>query len=182
MSEENITTDFYVGQIFEETYPPEAAQFCNDSRKYYIDEITKPEDTVRKFEIKAIPDPTLDELKARKLNELKNKFSSKMKSNYLISSINGAVINADRDAEQNIKDLLTLYNSKQYQAISFCLYDNTFMEIDYSTLSTFYNEVIQSLYNLRQEKFEYRDKIDSAQSKEELDNIVIEFTVSNFLQ
>lgn len=49
-----------IGQIFENTYGPEVAQWCNDNNAY-IDEI-EPQNGVRRFQIVAVPEPTDDEL------------------------------------------------------------------------------------------------------------------------
>ena len=51
--------EFKIGQIFEATYPPEAAVWCNNNRAY-IEEI-EPVDGVRRFQIVAAPEPTLEE-------------------------------------------------------------------------------------------------------------------------
>lgn len=53
---------FEIGQIFEGEYPPEAAVFCNESGKAYIDEIESTPEGVRRFQIVAIPEPTAEEL------------------------------------------------------------------------------------------------------------------------
>lgn len=53
--------NFEIGQIFEGEYPPEAAVFCNSRGDCYIDEI-EPQNGVRRFQIVAVPEPTLDEL------------------------------------------------------------------------------------------------------------------------
>ena len=42
-------TDFYIGQIFEETYPPEAAVWCNSHGDRYIKEIGKSAEDKRHF-------------------------------------------------------------------------------------------------------------------------------------
>lgn len=52
--------EYYIGQIFEGEYPPEAAQWCNSGNTAYIAEIEPIED-VRRFEIKAIPAPTAED-------------------------------------------------------------------------------------------------------------------------
>lgn len=52
--------EYKIGQIFEDTYPPEATQFCNSNRAY-IEEID-PVDGVRRFQIVAVPEPTEQEL------------------------------------------------------------------------------------------------------------------------
>lgn len=52
-------TEYYIGQIFEGIYPPEAADWCNNNNAY-IDEI-EPENNVRRFEIKEQPpQPPID--------------------------------------------------------------------------------------------------------------------------
>lgn len=56
--------DFEVGQIFEDAYPPEAAMWCNESGKYFIEEIEKEGDK-RRFQIMETPAPTNEELAER---------------------------------------------------------------------------------------------------------------------
>lgn len=56
--------EFEVGQIFEDSYPPEAAMWCNESGKYFIGEIEKEGDK-RRFQIKETPAPTTEELAER---------------------------------------------------------------------------------------------------------------------
>lgn len=55
---------YKIGQIFEGEYTPEAAVWCNESGKAYIEEI-EPQDGVRRFQIVAVPPPTLDELESQ---------------------------------------------------------------------------------------------------------------------
>lgn len=52
-------TEYHVGQIFNNDYPPEAANWCNENN-CYIDEI-EPLNGIRRFEIFAIPEPTPEE-------------------------------------------------------------------------------------------------------------------------
>lgn len=58
-------TDFYIGQIFEETYPPEAAVWCNSHGDRYITELEKGENGKRRFQIVAVPEPTTEEIAAQ---------------------------------------------------------------------------------------------------------------------
>lgn len=50
-------------QIFTDTYPPEAASWCNIRQTHYIKEID-PLDGHRRFQIVEIPKPTAEELAA----------------------------------------------------------------------------------------------------------------------
>ena len=58
-----MSEEFYIGQVFEGEYPPEAAYHCNDHRDRYIEEI-EPVEGVRRFEIKAVPEQTTEEIAA----------------------------------------------------------------------------------------------------------------------
>jgi hypothetical protein len=78
--------NFYENQIFEQEYPPEAAEFCNNSQgtadRFHIAEIesiTREEQdeegnttakTIRRFQIVRNPEPTTNELNEQRINEL----------------------------------------------------------------------------------------------------------------
>lgn len=53
-----MNEEFYIGQIFDGIYPPEAAVWCNTNNAYIKDLGNK------KYEICAVPAPTVDEKKA----------------------------------------------------------------------------------------------------------------------
>ncbi len=58
-------SEFYLGQVFDGIYPPEAAHWCNDGQKYHIDEIEpNPETGERRFQIveNQVYEPTPEEL------------------------------------------------------------------------------------------------------------------------
>lgn len=81
-----MTQNFYENQIFEETYPMEAAEFCNNSQmtddRFHIaeiDSITREEQdedgntatkTIRRFQIVRNAEPTTNELNERRISEL----------------------------------------------------------------------------------------------------------------
>ena len=54
--------DFYVGQIFKDEYPVEAADWCNSNGKTIVE--IEPENGVRRFEIQELPAPTREEISA----------------------------------------------------------------------------------------------------------------------
>ena len=74
--EKYIMAEYYIGQKFLETYPPDAAEWCN-THDAYIDEI-EPIDNKRQFEIKAIPEETAEQ-REKKFN---NTFLKTSKGNY----------------------------------------------------------------------------------------------------
>ena len=51
---------FSLNQVFDDEYPPEAAQFCNQNG-YVITEV-EPQGGKRRFQIQSVPAPTADEL------------------------------------------------------------------------------------------------------------------------
>lgn len=60
---------FYINQIFIGNYPPEAAAWCNKSGKVYIKRIDL-QDGVRRFQIVAVPEPTLSEVRTAALSRI----------------------------------------------------------------------------------------------------------------
>lgn len=87
-----MTQNFYENQIFEQAYPPEAADFCNNSQgtenRFHIaeiDSITREEQdekgnsvtkTIRRFQIVRNAEPTANELNERRISELEGYLNS----------------------------------------------------------------------------------------------------------
>lgn len=65
--------NFYVGQIFEDIYPVEAAKWCNQYQKKMAE--IDPTD-VRRFQIQEIPEPSVEETKQARIAELKSELNS----------------------------------------------------------------------------------------------------------
>ena len=84
--------NFYENQIFEQEYPQEAADFCNNSQmtedRFHIaeiDSVTRDEQdeegnttskTIRRFQIVRNAEPTTNELNERRISELENYLNS----------------------------------------------------------------------------------------------------------
>ena len=66
------------------------------------------------------------------------------------------------------------------ETVDFCCYDNTFRAVTLADLKTMQIEVILSGNELYAQKWAFREAINAAQSKEELEAIAIEFTFSDF--
>lgn len=69
-----MNAEYYIGQVFEGVYPPEAANWCN-ANKAMIAEI-EPIDGKRKFEIKVVPEPSEEDKKQARIKELKAELSA----------------------------------------------------------------------------------------------------------
>lgn len=86
---------FELNQIFEGTYPPEAAQWCN-SNDAFMEELD-PVDGVRRFQIRAIPSPTEEELAARELATAKAARAEAVSK--LIVEVDGMKFDADEESQ-----------------------------------------------------------------------------------
>lgn len=89
-------TDFYIGQIFEETYPPEAAVWCNEQGNCYIEEIDAL-DGKRRFQIVAVPEPTPEEIEAQELAEAKAERAEAVSK--IIVEVDGMKFDGDETAQ-----------------------------------------------------------------------------------
>lgn len=95
--------EYKIGQIFEDTYPPEAALWCN-SNNAYIEE-TAPVNGVCRFQIVAVPEPTLSELRAAALSRIDSATSTAILAGFDYE-INGETLHFSYLAEdqQNFGD------------------------------------------------------------------------------
>jgi hypothetical protein len=60
-----MNDEFYIGQIFYNSYPPEAAIWCN-ANNAYIEKFAE-----NRYQIRAVPEPTPEEIKQARIAELK---------------------------------------------------------------------------------------------------------------
>lgn len=69
--------EFYIGQKFNEEYPPEAAYWCNDNNAY-INEI-EPVEGIRRFQILEVEPyvPTKDDIKQQRIEYRKSHIDDK---------------------------------------------------------------------------------------------------------
>ena len=74
----------------------------------------------------------------------------------------------------------SLMAAANMETVDFCCYDNSFKAVTLADLKTMQIEVILSGNALYSQKWAYREAINAAQSKEELEAIAIEFTFSDF--
>lgn len=65
-----MNENFYIGQIFDGKYPPMAAVWCN-ANNAYIEKIAD-----NRYEIKAVPAPTEEEVKQARIAELQSQLAS----------------------------------------------------------------------------------------------------------
>lgn len=88
--------DFTIGQIFEEVYPPSAADFCNTRGDCYIEQITV-QDNKRRFQIVKVPDPTPEEIAEQELQQAKTQRAEAVSS--IKVQVDGMKFDGDETAQ-----------------------------------------------------------------------------------
>ena len=117
---------------------------------------------------------SVENVRARKLNELNSLFEQAETNGTLESSV-GFTIDANERANRDIDGLIDSLEYTKEEKVMFCAADNTFHEVTLEQLKTMKMEVITYGQELYQKKWTYREQINNAQSKEELDKIEIKF-------
>jgi hypothetical protein len=66
------------------------------------------------------------------------------------------------------------------ESVIFCDYDNVYREVTLEGLQTLQLEVIQNGQSLYVQKWAFRNTINAAQTKEELDAVQVKFSMMDF--
>lgn len=174
--------DFYIGQVFEETYPPEAAVWCNSHGDRYITELEKDGDK-RRFQIVAVPAPTLEEVKAQKLSELEQKFLAWYETDATVTSSLGFVADSDSRAMMDTSGLVTTLEAQPAETrgtVAFMDHDNVPHQLTLDQMKTVNLEIIQNGQSAYAQKWALRTAIEAAETAEAVNAIEIEFHGEDF--
>lgn len=176
-------TDFFIGQIFEETYPPTAAVYCNSHGDRYIKEIEKDENGKRRFQIVAVPAPTLEEVKTQKLAELESKFLAWYETEATVTSSLGFVADSDSRAMMDTSGLVTTLEAQSEDArgtVAFMDHNNQPHQLTLEQMKTVNLEIIQNGQSAYAQKWALRTAIEAAETAEAVNAITIEFVGEDF--
>lgn len=98
---------FEVGQVFENSYPPEAAMWCNENKGCQIVELENSDDEIRRFQIVETPDTSDEEqaeiVRARR-NSLIEETDFLLMSDYPISEEALAALKTYRQALRDVPE------------------------------------------------------------------------------
>ena len=126
------------------------------------------------------PEKTLDELKSEKLSELTaitSKFDNQLvNTDMIIKSSLGFTINADLRSQNNLRGLITV----GVEPVNFVTADNSVKSLTLEQLNVLLNETAQNGQHLYLLKWQYREQIKQAKTKEDLNAIKFEFTMKDF--
>lgn len=126
------------------------------------------------------PKKTLDEFKSEKLSELTaitSKFDNQLvNTDMIINSSLGFKVNADLRSQNNLRGLITV----GIEPVNFVTADNSVKSLSLTELNTLLNECALNGQSLYLQKWEYKAKIENAQTIEELNAIDFNFTMRDF--
>lgn len=163
-----VDTNFYVGQVFEESYPPEAAIFCNSHNGIYIKKLTGFSNPVR-WQI--VEDTEYDYKKAF-LIALDSAHSDAENNSFVVSSLGFRVDSSDR-ARRDIISLIEVF--KDDELLKFCDHDNIMRDIKASDCKIILNEISQNIQYLYRQKWKYREIIEMSASENSIKDIEFNF-------
>lgn len=131
-----------------------------------------------------LPQPTMEELEALepeamlyyarqdKLAELEQKFNYMLDNGHTTSSF-GVEIDANVTSVRNVAGLLVVMGPDDKEW--FCDYNNQLHELTRQQVETIQVEIITYIQRLYDQKWVYRNQINTLTTPEEINNIVIEF-------
>ena len=130
--------------------------------------------------IEAIPEPTIEELKEKKLDELTaagHQFDNQLvNENMIINSALGFKANADLRSQNNINGLI----AANKEPVAYVDSQNVAHSLTLSQLNILLQEIILCGQYLYQQKWAYRAQINACTTKEELAAITFEFKMKDF--
>lgn len=157
----------------------EAAQWCNKNGARMMD--CKP--TARYpngyYEVQAIPEFSIEELRKAKLDALNSAFAM-VESDAWVQSSLGFKADANTTANTNIDGLIKSMTAMGSETTLFCDYDNVFRTVTLDNLKTLQLEVIQNGQSLYAQKWAMREAINAATDSKGLDAVKIEFVMMDF--
>lgn len=118
------------------------------------------------------PEPTLEDVREKKLQELNGAHSAAENNAHVMSSL-GFEIDANERAHRDIDGLITTLPDDG--TTMFCDYNNEFHEVTKQQCQTLQKEIIMNAQGLYNQKWQYRTQIEKATSKSEIEAIVIDF-------
>jgi len=147
----------------------QAAEWCNKNNAYIVEY----ED---KYVVESLPEQSLQDMKGAKLNELNNSFNERVSGS--ITTTNGYLMQFDVSDSLKMQGALTLMESiGSTTGYITQANDETVYNIPIDVMKTVLIEMLNAYAQCHARKQELRTFINNAQSKEELDEIVISWPV-----
>lgn len=111
---------YEIGQIFENTYEPEAAMWCNSNGAFIVE--LKSQSGKRRFQIQEVTKPTLEEIKLQKIEALKQERTNRQEAPV---EFNGKLWDFDAKSRDRITAAITALEVSEIGEITWTAYDDT---------------------------------------------------------
>lgn len=160
---------FTAGQIFTEIYPPEAAVWCNENNHYIVE--LEPLGGVRQFQIQAIPGPSLDEVKTKKIATLKAERDTREEAPVEYKE---KLWDFDTKSRDRINAAATALEIGGVETITWTAYDDSSLELTAEDLKTIVAIAALRGDALHKTYRKLRDAVTAAESIEEVKSIIWE--------
>lgn len=145
------------------------AEWCNANGAY----IKEYED---RYEVVAIPAPTFDELKERKLAELSASFAARVAGSF--TTTQGYKMQFDRSDSLAVQGMLELLEATgQPTGYLTQADDTTVYDVPVATIKAVLIEMLGAYAKCHQQKQQYRAMINAAETPEDLEKITFEWNV-----
>ena len=153
----------------------ECAAWCNQNQAML-------KDSGSFYEVVSIPEPSLEDLKALKLQQLEEAFMKWYEEDAIAVSSLGFTVDSDARAMLDASGLVTTLSEQPERGstISFMDHDNQVHELTLDQMKTLQLEIIQNGQYAYEQKWNLRNSIESVQTKEELNTINIKFSPKDF--
>lgn len=117
---------------------------------------------------------TLETKRAAKLEMLAARFEQASTNAYVDSSL-GFRADANETAYRDVDGLIVMLSGNEKMTIQFCDYNNLMQSLTLEQLKTLQKEIAQNGTHLYQQKWAFRDAIETAETEEALEAVTIEF-------
>ena len=111
---------------------------------------------------------------------MKARFAEAADKAWVDSSL-GFRANANETAYRDVDGLILLLEGQDTKLIQFCDYDNLMQALTLDKLKVLQKEIAQNGTYLYQQKWDYRDTIEGAETMEELDTLSFSFKNMSFM-
>ena len=144
------------------------------------------EDEIRFVE--KIPEPTFEEQKAQKAQELASKaasFENNLNKDMYFTSSLGFRVNGDRRTRSNIEDLITFFDAQatgEPKTVAYRDYDNVERLVTKEQLQVMLAELIENGNQLYVQKWSQEAELEAITTQEELDNFEIVFVMKDYTE
>lgn len=160
---------YEIGQIFEDTYPLNAAIWCNENEALIVE--LESQNGKRVFQIQEPRTPSLEKIKAQKITTLKNERDKREEAPVEYKE---KLWDFDTKSRDRINAAATALEIGGVDAITWTAYDDTSLELTVTDLKTIVAIAAIRGHALHTKYRELRDAVNVAETIEEINSIIWE--------